>query len=158
MSGLIPEPYSFLYFATSGESQGVGTGPAGFGGAGCPAAAAGAAGLAAAGTAGLAGAGGAAAFGGIVTSEGGDGLVGVSVDFTPPGAAGLSTVGFSFSGGGGVGDLVSSGISDGTEPGAGCVRKNVHFYQLEQEVSNQIGLVSRPLPGKHMQRLPGASD
>src|SRR5215472_5729948 len=119
----MPEPYSFLYFATRGESQGVGAGPAGFGGAGCPAAAAaGAGGLVGAGAAGFAGgAAGAAAFGGVVTSEGGEGLVGVvvavsdstepeGVDFTPPGVAGLSAVGFSFSGGGGVGILVSSGI------------------------------------------------
>jgi len=120
-----------LYFATIGESHGVGAGPAGFGGAGWPAAAApGAGGLAGGGAAGFAGgAAGAAAFGGVVTSEGGEGLVGVSVvvsdctepegvDFTPPGVAGLSAVGFSFSGGGGVGDLISSGISDSTDSGA----------------------------------------
>jgi len=48
-----------LYFATKGESQGVGAGPAGFGGAGCPAAA-GAAGFAAAGAPGAGGFAGAA--------------------------------------------------------------------------------------------------
>lgn len=95
------------------------------GGAGCPAAA-GAAGLGVDGAAGFAGA---AAFGGVVTSDGVAGLVaGVvvvsdwtepeGVDFTPPGVAGLSAVGFSFSGGGGVGDLISSGISDGADSGA----------------------------------------
>ena len=141
---MIPEPYSFLYFATKGESHGAGTGPVGFGGAGCPVAVAD--GLAGAGAAGLAGAGVAAAFGGVVTSEGGEGLVGVAVDvsdctepegvdFTPPGVAGLSAVGFSFSGGGGVGILVSSGISDGADSDASCIQKNDNFYQLEPTVS-----------------------
>ena len=75
------------------------------------------------------GAGVAAAFAGVVTSEDGEGLAGVvvvvsdctepeGVDFTAPGVAGLSAVGFSFSGGGGVGDLISSGISDSTDSGA----------------------------------------
>jgi len=96
-----------------GESHGVGTGPAGFGGAGCP----GAAGVLA--TAGAPGAA-AAGFVGVDASDGGDGFVGVvlvsdctdpeGVDFTPPGTAGFSAVGFSGSGGGGLGDLVSSGI------------------------------------------------
>ena len=67
----MPEPYCRLYFATSGESHGVGTGPAGFGGAGCPAAA-GAAGFGA-GVVGF----GAAAFGGPSVSAGGEGLLGV---------------------------------------------------------------------------------
>jgi len=31
--------------------------------------------------------------------------------------------------------LVSSDIGDGTDSGAGCVQKNVHFYQLERIVS-----------------------
>ena len=35
--------------------------------------------------------------------------------------------------------------------GASCVRKNVHFYQLEETVSNQMALVSKPLPAAHMQ-------
>jgi len=66
----MPDPYSRLYFATRGESHGVGTGPAGFDGAGWPAA--GAAGLAAgvAGEAGLAGVAGAAGFGGVEVSLG----------------------------------------------------------------------------------------
>jgi len=72
-----------------GESHDVGTGPAGFGGAGCPAAA-GAAGLAPAVTAG--------AFDGLDVSDGGEGLLGVVLvsgctdpggeGFTPPGTAG----------------------------------------------------------------------
>jgi len=99
-----------------GESQGVGTGPAGFGGAGCPAAA-GAAGFAAAGTAGgfaAAGApgvlaaagdtaavfagGGSGALDGLDVSDGGEGSLGVVLvsgctdpggeGFTPPGTAG----------------------------------------------------------------------
>ena len=77
----MPDPYPRLSFAIMGESHGVGTGPVGFGGAGCPAAA-GAVGLAAgvAGPPGLAGVAGAAALGGVVgvdVSEGGFGLVGV---------------------------------------------------------------------------------
>jgi len=65
--------------ATRGESHGVGTGPAGFGGAGWPAA--GAVGLTAgvAGEAGFAGLAGAAAFGGVEVSKGGEGLLGVVV-------------------------------------------------------------------------------
>ncbi len=50
-----------LNFATMGESQGVGTGPAGF---------------ALTGEAGLAGTGGATAFAGIDPSDGGEGLAG----------------------------------------------------------------------------------
>jgi hypothetical protein len=93
-----------LNLAAKGESQGAGTGPAGFGGAGCPGArspaAAGAPGFAAgvAGAAGFAVALAAASFVGVDVSEGGEGLVGVvfvsdctdpeGVDFTPPGVAG----------------------------------------------------------------------
>ena len=75
----MPVPYSRLYLATRGESHGVGTGPAGLGGAGWPAA--GAEGLAAgvAGVAGLAGVPGAAAFCGVEVSKGGEGLLGVVV-------------------------------------------------------------------------------
>jgi hypothetical protein len=60
------------------------------------------------------------------------------VDFTPPGV-GCSAVGFgfSFSGGGVEGDLVSSGISDGTTAPARAFAKNVYFYQLEQMVSTR---------------------
>ena len=100
-----------------GESHDVGTGPAGFGGAGCPAAA-GAAGLApavaaggfaAAGASGVLAAGGGAgtegfaagasgAFDGLDVSDGGEGLLGVVLvsgctdpggeGFTPPVTAG----------------------------------------------------------------------
>lgn len=81
-----------------GESHDVGTGPAGFGGAGCPAAA-GAAGLALAGAAGgLAAAGASGTFDGLDVSDGGEGLLGVVLvsgctdpggeGFTPPGTAG----------------------------------------------------------------------
>jgi len=99
-----------------GESHDVGTGPAGFGAAGCPAAA-GAAGLApavaaggfaAAGASGVLAGGGAAAavfagggsgaFEGLDVSDGGEGLLGVVLvsgctdpggeGFTPPGTAG----------------------------------------------------------------------
>jgi len=99
-----------------GESHGVGTGPAGFGGAGWPVAA---------GAGGLAGTAGAAAFGGVEVSEGGEGFPGVVVSdgadpegvaFTPPGVTGVSAVGFSFSGGGGVGDLASFGIKRRRRP------------------------------------------
>ena len=89
----------------------MGAGPVGFGGAGCPcgrsAAAAAAAGFPVADAAGFGLAVGsvpAAAFGGVETSEGGEGLAGVvvvsdstereGVDFTPPGGAGLSAAGF----------------------------------------------------------------
>jgi len=61
----MPEPYVLLNFAIMGESQGVGTGAAGFGGA--------PAGLTAAGVAG----GVAAGFGGVEVSEAGEGLAGV---------------------------------------------------------------------------------
>ena len=99
-----------------GESHDVGTGPAGFGGAGC-AAAAGAAGLAPAAAAGAFAVGGApgvpaggvpraavfagggsGAFEGLEVSDGGEGLLGVVLvsgctdpggeGFTPPGTAG----------------------------------------------------------------------
>src|SRR5580658_7698269 len=114
----MPEPYCFLYFATSGESQGIGTGPAGFGGAGCPAAAVGAglAGAAAPGTAAAAPAAGLAAASsdlgdGTGTLGGFAGAVVVSdctdpesVAFTPPGIAGCSAVGFGSFSGGGVAD------------------------------------------------------
>jgi len=128
----------------------VGTGPAGLGGAGCPAgrspAAAGAAGLAAgvAGVAGFAGAAGGAAFSGV-DPGGGDGLLGVvwvsdgteaeGGVFTPLGVVVGPAVALSLSGGGDAGDLVSSDIGDGTDSGATCLRKNVHFYQLDEIVS-----------------------
>jgi len=131
-----------------GESHGVGAGPAGFGGAGCPAgrspAAAGAAGFAAAGVAGFGGVAGAAAAGleGVDMSEGGEGLVGVVVasdwtepagaDFTPPGVAGLSAVDFSFSGGG-VGDLVSSGIRRRRRtPAQAAFERTITFISLSE--------------------------
>ena len=75
----MPDPYVRLNFATNGESHGVGTGPVGFGGAGCPAgrspAPAGAAGFEAAEAAG--GTTGAATLFGVDVSEGDEGLVGV---------------------------------------------------------------------------------
>lgn len=118
----MPDPYALFNLATIGESQGVGTGPAGFGGAGCPAAAGFApAGVAAAGGLAAAGAAGFGGVAGVAASEGGEGLVGVvfvsdwtdpeGVAFTPPGTPGCSAVGFGLSSGGGVeGDFVSSGI------------------------------------------------
>ena len=62
------------------------------------------------------------------------------MDFTPPGV-GCSAVGFgfSFSGGGVEGDLVSSGIGDGPKAPARAFAKNVYFYQLEQVVSTRGG-------------------
>jgi hypothetical protein len=60
------------------------------------------------------------------------------VDFTPPGVAGLSAVGFLFSGGGVEGDLVSSGIARESSDLA-PFGKNVHFYQLERVVSTRPG-------------------
>ena len=137
-----------MSFATSGESQGVGTGPAGFGGAGCPGAddvdaggfaAAGAPGVAgfatagavgAAGFAGVAGAAGAAAFGGVVgveVSDGGEGFAGTVVvsDWTEPEGVAFSPPGLAGwsavgldSFPGGVGDLGSSGISREGKPSA----------------------------------------
>jgi hypothetical protein len=59
------------------------------------------------------------------------------VDFTPPGV-GCSAVGFgfSFSGGGVEGDLVSSGIRRRQTLRRGLhFAKNVNFYQLERVVS-----------------------
>jgi len=97
--------------AIIGESHGVGAGPAGFGGAGCPAAA-GAPGFAAAGAAGFApevaegaaaagfaGVAASAAFGGAVgveLSDGGEGLFGVVVvsDCTEPEGVARSPPGF----------------------------------------------------------------
>src|ERR1700722_20075170 len=132
----MPDPYCFLYFATSGESHGIGTGPAGFGGAGCPAAAPGLAGAAAPGTAAAGFAGAAAPAPGLAaaSSDLGDGTgtlggfagaVVVSdctdpegVAFTPPGIAGCSAVGFGSFSGGGVAGLVSSGMSRRHKPPA----------------------------------------
>ena len=141
MSGLIPVPYSRLYLATRGESHGVGTGPAGFGGAGWPAA--GAAGLAAgvAGEAGLAGVAGAAAFGGVAVSAG---VVLVSDRTEPEGgkfhpAPGLrvSAVGLAFSGGGGVGDLISSDIRRRrNSPAQAAYERTLTFISLPETVVN----------------------
>ena len=59
-------------------------------------------------------------------------------DFTPPEVAGLSAVGFLFSGGGVEADLVSSGIArESSHLAPSVFGKNVHFYQLERMVSTQ---------------------
>ena len=121
----------------------MGTGPAGLGGAGWPAA--GAAGLAA-GAPGLASADGAAdaAFGGATGFSAGvfvsDCTEPEGLAFTPPGIAGLSAVGFgSPSGGGDEDDLVSSGIARerGKPPAQKATAKNDNFYQLEGMVSTE---------------------
>ena len=87
-----------------GESQGAGTGAAGFGGA----AAGLAAGAAAAGFGGVAGTAGAAGF---VSDETGPAPgKPEEVAFTSPGPAGCSAAGFGSPSGGDAGDLMSSGI------------------------------------------------
>ena len=101
----MPDPYVRLSFAIIGESQDIGVGTGAFGGA-AAGLVAGAAGAAAAGFAGLGGVG--ACSEGVLTSACTEPE---AVAFTPPGTAGFSADGFeSPSGGGGVGDLVSSGI------------------------------------------------
>jgi len=55
------------------------------------------------------------------------------VDFTPPGVAGWSAVGFGSPDGGAGGDLGSSGIARerGKPPAYAAQQKNDNFYQLE---------------------------
>ena len=106
----------------------MGTGPAGFGGAGCPAAAAGFAGVEPVVVAGDV-AGVEAGFVSVAPVP--DGLA-----FTSPAAAGCPAAGLGSLGGGGVGDFVSSGISRRHKPPALCTfSKNDNLYQLDGMVS-----------------------
>lgn len=126
----MPDPYFCLSLATIGESQGAGTGAAGFGGA--------AAGLAAAGAAGAAVAGFAGAGLGCDDAETDSGES-EGVAFTPPALAGCPAAAFgSPSGGGELGDLMSSGIiAQAQLYGSVCIEKNDNFYQLEGMVSTR---------------------
>jgi hypothetical protein len=125
----MPDPYFCLSLATMGESQGVGTGAAGFGGAAAGLAAAGAAGAAVAGFAGAAGVAGA---GLVCDGAEADSGEAEGVAFTPPALADCSAAAFgSPSGGGELGDLMSSGIiAQAQLYGAVCIEKNDNFYQL----------------------------
>jgi hypothetical protein len=94
--------------------------------------------------AGLAGVAAAAGFSGEIFVSDGTGPEGVA--FTPPGVAGLSAVGFgSLFGGGGVGDLGSSGIAreTGKPPARAAFAKNDNFYQLEGMVSTEDECIIR---------------
>lgn len=146
----MPDPYSRLSLAIMGESQGVGTGAAGFGGA----------------TAGLAAGAAAAGFGRVAGAVGLSGADFVSdetepdsgepegVAFTPPALAGCSAAGFaSPSGSGELGDLISSGIfAQAQTYGSVCIEKNVNFYQLESAKSTSVSatksLSCALVPGK----------
>ncbi len=60
--------------------------------------------------------------------------------FTPPGTAGLSADGFSPSGGGEEGDLISSGIARNAQTsGSEAYGENVNFYQLDDNAVNELG-------------------
>src|ERR1035437_7903265 len=134
----MPEPYLLLSFATMGESHGVGTGAAGFGGAAAGLAAAEVAGAAAAGFAGVTGVGGA---GGAAGLAGGGFRFRLSraggTSFHPARGRGLIRRRLRFT----IRRRRSGGFSfvrhnaKAQTSGAECVEKNVNFYQLEEMVS-----------------------
>jgi len=75
------------------------------------------------------------------------------------GTAGLSADGFaSPSGGGGGGDLISSGIAANAQTsGSGAHGENVHFYQLEVAVSTRLAAVWR-IHSQQSGKCPNAPD
>lgn len=103
----MPDPYDRFNFATMGESHGVGTGAAGFGGA-AAGLTAGAAGAAAAGCAGAAGTTGFAAAG-----------------FGSPSGGELGDL------------MSSGIVVQAQPYGSVCIEKNVNFYQLEKAKSTR---------------------